>query len=217
MPPRQEAELRTLVLVPEQQSAPRARPVPGPGRAPAGPRSALGLAPGSASEPAFELQPLRADHAPAVLAFERANRAYFAASIPDRGDAYFAQFAARHRALLDEQSLGICYFHVLVAADGEVLGRVNLVDVAGGSAELGYRIAERAAGRGLATAAVRAVCARAATEYGLTTLEAETTLDNAGSRAVLARTGFVVAGETTLDGRPGLRFVRDLRAEAGAR
>lgn len=79
---------------------------------------------------------------------------------------------------------------MLVADNGAVLGRVNLVDVEAGSAELGYRIAEEAAGRGLATAAVHQICELAATEYGLTTLRARTTLDNAGSRAVLARTGF---------------------------
>ncbi|GHO42298.1 hypothetical protein KSX_04610 [Ktedonospora formicarum] len=32
-----------------------------------------------------ELQLVRLDHAPALLAFERENRAYFAAVIPDRG------------------------------------------------------------------------------------------------------------------------------------
>lgn len=37
-----------------------------------------------------------------------------------------------------------------------------------------------------------------------------TTLDNTGSRAVLARTGFVEAGRTTLSGRPGLHFTRRL-------
>ena len=37
-----------------------------------------------------ELKRLRAGHAPAVLAFELANRAYFAASISDRGDDFFA-------------------------------------------------------------------------------------------------------------------------------
>ena len=47
-----------------------------------------------------ELQRLSADHAPAVLAFELANRAYFAASISDRGDEFFTQFASRHSALL---------------------------------------------------------------------------------------------------------------------
>ncbi len=94
---------------------------------------------------------------------------------------------------------------------GEILGRVNLVDAAGGSAELGYRIAEEAAGRGPATAAVREACGLVVTAYGLTGLRAETTLDNAASRAVLARTAFTPVGETVLDGRPGLRFTRDLR------
>ncbi|MFF8847715.1 GNAT family N-acetyltransferase [Streptomyces sp. NPDC015127] len=156
------------------------------------------------------VQRLRADHAPALLAFERENRAYFAASVPDRGDDYFARFDERHAALLAEQATGLCHFHVLVEEDGRVLGRVNLVDVADGGAELGYRIAESAAGRGLATAAVREVCARAAAEYGLSELRAATTVDNAGSRAVLARTGFTPTGEIVLDGRPGIAFVRAL-------
>ncbi|MFE2432506.1 GNAT family N-acetyltransferase [Streptomyces sp. NPDC059373] len=157
-----------------------------------------------------ELQLLRPDHAPALLAFERENRAYFAASIPDRGEDYFARFDERHRDLLAEQEAGVCYFHVLVGAAGQVLGRVNLVDVADGGAGLGYRIAERAAGRGLATSAVREVFGLAADRYGLTALRAATTLDNAASRAVLARTGFTVTGETRLSGRPGLTYLRSL-------
>ncbi|MEV5240751.1 GNAT family N-acetyltransferase [Streptomyces cinnamoneus] len=157
-----------------------------------------------------ELQRLRPDHAPALLAFERENRAYFAAAIPDRGDDYFAHFDARHAALLAAQEAGLDHFHVLVDGDGAVLGRVNLVDVTDGSAELGYRIAERASGRGLATTAVLRACALAATTYGLTTLRAVTTLDNAGSRAVLDRTGFLPGDGILLDGRPGMRYARDL-------
>ncbi|WP_049566711.1 GNAT family N-acetyltransferase [Streptomyces sp. SBT349] len=157
-----------------------------------------------------ELERLRHDHAPALLAFEQENRAYFAASIPDRGDAYFASFGQRLADLLAEQATGACHFHVLIGGDGEVLGRVNLVDVADGSAELGYRIAKSAANQGLATAAVRQLCLLAATEYRLTSLRAATTLDNAGSRAVLARTGFVATGEIRLGDRPGLSYVRTL-------
>jgi [ribosomal protein S5]-alanine N-acetyltransferase len=160
-----------------------------------------------------ELQRLRADHAPALLAFERENRAYFAASIPDRGDDYFAGFDSRHRALLEEQATGRCHFHVLVEDDGAIVGRVNLVDVEDGSAELGYRVAERAAGRGVATAGVRDVCTRAAAEYGLTALTAKTTRDNLGSRRVLERTGFVVTGGLTLNDRPGLWYRRALTAD----
>lgn len=156
------------------------------------------------------LERLRPDHAPALLAFEQENRAYFAASITDRGDDYFAGFDVRHAELLAEQAAGLHHFHILADGDGAVLGRINLVGVANGSAELGYRVAERAAGQGLATSGVREACARARTEYGLTALRAETTVDNEGSRAVLARAGFVEAGTITLVGKPGLRFTRDL-------
>ena len=47
-----------------------------------------------------ELEQLRAGHAPAVLAFELVNRAYFAASVSDRGDEFFDQFPDRYSALL---------------------------------------------------------------------------------------------------------------------
>ncbi|MFD6328026.1 GNAT family N-acetyltransferase [Streptomyces niveus] len=157
-----------------------------------------------------ELQLLRLDHAPAILAFERENRAYFAASIPDRGDAYFTDFAALHAERLAEQATGLCYFHVLVTDDGEVVGRVNLVDVEDGVAELGYRIAEKAAGKGLATDAVRQICVLAAETYGLSALRAKTTDDNTASHAVLTRTGFVTTGAIDLGGRPGTTYIRTL-------
>ncbi|MFI5977504.1 GNAT family N-acetyltransferase [Streptomyces sp. NPDC051452] len=157
-----------------------------------------------------ELQLLRPDHAPALLAFERENRAYFAATVPDRGDDYFARFDERHRALLAEQEAGVCRFHLLVGAEGEVLGRFNLMDLADGGADLGYRVARRAAGRGLATGAVRELCRLAADRYGLSVLRAATTLDNAASQTVLTRTGFTVVGETRLGGRPGLSYLRGL-------
>ncbi|MET9882117.1 GNAT family N-acetyltransferase [Streptomyces sp. NPDC006430] len=154
----------------------------------------------------ISLERLRADHAQALLAFERRNRAYFARSVPDRGDAYFAEFAARHRALLAEQDAGVCHFHVVLDEQGELTGRVNLVDVAEGAAELGYRIAEHAAGRGTATAAVEEVRRLAATAYGLRALTAVTTLDNPASMAVLRRNGFLVVGDVDIDGCPGLRY-----------
>src|SRR5690349_22120642 len=109
-----------------------------------------------------ELKRLDAGHAPAVLAFEVANRAYFAASISDRGDDYFDQFADRFSALLDEQETGTCAFYVLVAEDGSVLGRFNLYDIADHSASVGYRVAQHVTGRGVATAAVRELCRLAA-------------------------------------------------------
>ncbi len=158
-----------------------------------------------------DLQLLRRGHASALLAFERENRAYFAAAIPDRGDEFFAEFDARYAQLLAWQADGTDYFHLLVTEVGEVIGRVNLFEVADGSAELGYRIAQKAAGHGLATAAVRKVRELAATEYGLSKLRARVTLDNPASRKVLEHNSFVAVGELTLNGKPAMSYICELR------
>jgi ribosomal-protein-alanine N-acetyltransferase len=163
----------------------------------------------------LELQRLRADHASAVLAFELANRAYFAAFISDRGDEFFDQFNERHTALLTEQEAGAGAFHVLVAEDGSVLGRFNLIFAGDGTAELGYRVAQHAAGRGVATATVRELCRLAAARYGLRTLRAATSSGNAASQKVLAKAGFVPAGPADpahLGGKQGTWYQRDLAA-----
>ena len=162
-----------------------------------------------------DLQRLRADHAPAVLAFELANRAYFAASISDRGDEFYDQFTARHRAMLAEQEAGLSAYYVLVAGDGSVLGRFNLVFAGEGTAELGYRVAQHAAGRGVATATVRDLCQLAAARHGLRTLRAATSRQNAASQKVLAKAGFVPvgpAGPSDLGGKSGTWYQRNLAA-----
>lgn len=84
------------------------------------------------------MTPLHARHAEAILDFRR-TRAYFAASVSDRGDACFEQFTERHQALLAEQQAGISACYVLLAQDGSVLGRLNQYSLAHGSADLGYR------------------------------------------------------------------------------
>lgn len=161
--------------------------------------------------PQADLQVLRLDHAPALLAFEKENRAYFAASIPDRGDEFFAEFDMRLAQLLEWQAAGTDYFHLLVGECGEVLGRVNLTGVSDGSAELGYRIARKVSGQGLATAAVRQMRELAATRYGLSSLRARVTRDNPASRKALEHNGFVAIGELTLNGKPAMSYICDLR------
>jgi ribosomal-protein-alanine N-acetyltransferase len=156
-----------------------------------------------------ELQRLRADHAPAVLAFELANRAYFAAFISDRGDDFFDQFTERHNALLAEQEAGSCAFYVLVSEDGSVLGRFNLYDIEDGTAVLGYRVAQQVAGRGVATANVRELCRLAAAQYGLRMLRAAVTRDNVASQKVLTKAGFVPVGPADIGGKPSTWYQRD--------
>lgn len=160
-----------------------------------------------------ELQRLDADHAAAVLGFEQANRAYFAASISDRGEDYFDAFTDRHNAMLAEQEAGLGAFYVLVSDDGSVLGRFNLYDIEDGSANVGYRVAQRAAGRGLATATLEELCRLAADRHGLRTLEAATSHRNVASQRVLVKAGFVPVGPADpadLGGKPGTRYQRSL-------
>lgn len=159
------------------------------------------------------LERLHADHAPAVLAFEAANRAYFAASVSDRGDEFFDRFADRYSALLAEQEAGVCAFHVLVAEDGSVLGRFNLYDIEDGSADLGYRVAQHVSGRGVATATVQDLCRLAKTRHGLRVLRAAASHSNVASQRVLAKAGFIPVGPADpadLGGKPGTWYQRDL-------
>jgi RimJ/RimL family protein N-acetyltransferase len=160
-----------------------------------------------------ELQRLRADHGPAVLAFETANRAYFAGSISDRGDEYFEQFADRHAFLVADQEAGNGAYYVLLDGEGSVLGRFNLVFVEDGVAELGYRVAEGVAGRGVATATVRDLCALAASRHGVRTIRAATSHANVASQRVLLKAGFLPVGPadpSSVGGKPGTWYERDV-------
>jgi ribosomal-protein-alanine N-acetyltransferase len=163
-----------------------------------------------------ELKQLHASHAPAVLAFELANRAYFASSISDRGDAFFDQFAAQYELLLAEQEAGDCAFHVLVDEDGSVLGRFNLVNIKDRTAELGYRVAQHVSGHGVASITVRDLCRLAPARYGLHTLRAATSQENVASQKVLANAGFVPVGSAApadLGGKSGTWYQCDLNLQ----
>jgi ribosomal-protein-alanine N-acetyltransferase len=160
-----------------------------------------------------ELERLQADHAAEVLVFERANRAYFAASISDRGDEFFDQFTDRYAALLAEQEAGLCAYYVLVAEDGSILGRFNLYAIADRTADLGYRVAQHVAGHGVATATVQELCRLAAARHGLRTVRAASAHQNVASQKVLTKAGFVPVGPadpTHLGGKPGTWYQRDL-------
>jgi ribosomal-protein-alanine N-acetyltransferase len=151
----------------------------------------------------LELQRLRGDHSAAILAFEVVNRAYFAASITDRGDDFFAHFSECHDASLAEQDAGVSIFHVLFDEDGTVVGRFNLYRVEDRSAEVGYRVAKNVAGRGVATSALRELRRLAVEQYGLEMLRAATSNENVASQRVLEKAGFVYVGPTDVAGRPG--------------
>lgn len=124
-----------------------------------------------------------------VLAFERANREFFASWVGDRGDDWFATYVDRHRALAAENRDGKSRLYLVRDAAGEVIGRVNLYDIDTGTPDLGYRIAESAQGRGLATAATRQAL-KAAFDTGVTMVRAKAIADNVASQKVLEHLGF---------------------------
>ena len=159
----------------------------------------------------LELQRLRGDHRDALLAFERENRSYFRRFITDRGDEFYERISEHLRIALAEQDAGVCVFCVLVDSDdGTIVGRFNLYDLADGAARVGYRVAERVAGHGVATSALRELCRRAAGDYGLRTLSAETSGANVASQRVLEKAGFVRRADCVVGGQPGVTFALEL-------
>jgi RimJ/RimL family protein N-acetyltransferase len=152
-----------------------------------------------------------------VMAFELANRAFFARAISDRGDAYFEHFAERHNELVAEQEAGLGVFYLLVDGDSSVLGRFNLVFGPEDTAKLGYRVAQHVCGQGVATATVRDLCHLAATRHGVRIVRAATAHSNPASQRVLIKAGFVAIGPAEpadLGGKPGTWYQRDLTAES---
>jgi ribosomal-protein-alanine N-acetyltransferase len=117
--------------------------------------------------------------------------------------------------LLADQEAGVGAFYVLVAGDDSILGRFNLVFAGDGAAELGYRVAQHVAGRGVATAAVREMCRLAAARHELRTLRAlraATSRENVASQKVLVKAGFVPAVPADPGGKSGTWYLCDLAA-----
>jgi ribosomal-protein-alanine N-acetyltransferase len=99
---------------------------------------------------------------------------------------------------------------VLVDEHGAVVGRFNLYDILDGTAAVGYRVAERVSGHGVATSGLRKLCRIAREDIGLRMLTAATGIENVPSQRVLARAGFALIGPTEVGGRHGSEFKLDL-------
>ena len=158
----------------------------------------------------FQLQPVSPDQEAAVLAFEKSNRAYFVKSINDRGDSFFEEYSELHRELMAEQEARTSAFYVLVDEHGEVVGRFNLYDILDGTARVGYRVAERVSGHGIATFGLRTLCRIAREDFGLLSLTAATSNENVASQRVLLKAGFTSVASTEVAGRQGVLFDIDL-------
>ena len=141
------------------------------------------------------IRTLRRDDAAPLLAFEQANRAWFERHIDPRPDEFYSVdgIQAHVAQFLGEHQQGRMHPCVIVDEQGELIGRANLKDIdrEQGVAEVGYRIGEQQAGKGLATAALRHLIALAQDEWQLASLCAYAIDGNAASVRVLERCGFV--------------------------
>jgi [ribosomal protein S5]-alanine N-acetyltransferase len=134
------------------------------------------------------------EHAPSLERFERDNREFFAARIADRGDDYFEHFTERLAALVRENLDGRSLLAVVVDDSGDIVARVNITDIdQPGSTQIGFRVAERVQGRGVASTGVTLALELAATR-GVRTVLARVSTTNLASQRVLERCGFQPTG-----------------------
>jgi len=149
----------------------------------------------------MQIRTLSLADAPALLAFELANRDWFESQVDARApDFYNLAGVTAHiidyLARFSSGSLHPC----LLVEDGDIIGRCNLKDIdrIGGRAEVGYRIAASEIGRGLAGAALAHLMDLAYGRWELSGLDAHVTIANAASARVLERAGFTLAGPSPI-------------------
>ena len=85
-------------------------------------------------------------------------------------------------------------FAVLDATTGRLLGSVGLMDIADGSAEIGYWTAPAARGQGVAAVAVDAACRWAFGSLPVDRIELCHAVENTASARVAEKAGFVLEG-----------------------
>lgn len=141
---------------------------------------------------------LSPDDAPALARLVQENRGFLAPWEPLRDEAWSTEEGQRDEvaSALGRAELELSVPRVVL--DGrEVVGRITLNNVVRGafqSCSVGYWLAERATGRGLATEALGEMLAVAFGELGLHRVEAATLVHNVASRRVLGHHGFTRFG-----------------------
>ncbi len=151
---------------------------------------------------ALHLTPPTLDVADELLRFETDNRTFFEARINSRPADYYSPEGVRAAITLAEREAAEDrgYQFLVRTGAGELVGRVNLASVRRTHfqmADLGYRMAESACGKGYASEAVRLVLGKAFGELGLVRVEANARVGNEGSVKVLLRNGFREFGRST--------------------
>lgn len=141
------------------------------------------------------LQPLGPDDLEALIDFEFKNRAFFESRINARPPEFYSRdgVAKAIDAALADARADRAYQFLLRDGTGALVARINLHGVRRQhfhSAEVGYRVAEAANGRGHASRALGLLLPIAYDSLGLQRLEAKVHAGNPASTRVLLRHGF---------------------------
>jgi ribosomal-protein-alanine N-acetyltransferase len=147
------------------------------------------------------LRPPRASDYDAWSSLRQASHAYLQPWEPlwPEDDLTRAAFKRRLAIYAREMEAGNAWpFFIFADADQSLVGAITLSNVRRGVAEagtLGYWIGQRQAGRGHATAAVRAMVSYAFDDLKLHRVEAACVPANLASRRVLEKSGFELEGQ----------------------
>lgn len=126
-----------------------------------------------------------------LFEFEKNNRLFFEQMVPGRGEDYynFGSFKIRHRELLTEQQENKSKFYLIRDNSGNIIGRINLVDIdtTNDIAEVGYRVGQEYGGKGIGARALKLLLE---TEISVKKIKAKTTTNNIASQRILEKNGF---------------------------
>jgi len=145
------------------------------------------------------LRPLQtADAAALARAYQR-NFAHLERWEPIRPDEFYTEQGqySRLKNFDAERAAGRVERWTFDQGDGEVYGSITLSGIELGiflNARMGYWVDAALNGRGLATAAVNAVCGHARERWNLHRVEAGTNVENVASQRVLIKCGFEEIG-----------------------
>lgn len=143
----------------------------------------------------FNIRELKFTDAEGLLAFELRNREWFESHIDGRDPAFYSvSGVVNHiQCYLSDFAMGTWHPFVIEDSSERIVGRANLkgISLPQRSAEVGYRIDQHACGQGLATLALNHLILEAQLRWGLSQLVAYVYEENAASRKVLDRCGFL--------------------------
>ncbi|RSD25454.1 GNAT family N-acetyltransferase [Mesobacillus subterraneus] len=153
---------------------------------------------------------LTLEDAESLYSFEKNNKDFFEKHVPPRPDSYFEPegFQCILDELLAEQEERKSFFYLVKNYNGELIGRMNLVDVDWykGTGDIGYRVGEEFGRKGFAAHALKLLCNEAA-QLELKKLTAKTTLNNIASQKVLETCHFKKTG---IDEQNFIHYVKTL-------